>query len=170
VSDLLNYSRERDLVVQPLDLEEQLAEVSEVISRDPRCASGVRVRFERQGVAGDVAVDREQIRQVWLNLAVNALEAMAGGGELTVRWHEGERGTLVVEFVDQGPGIAAEELPRVGQPFYTTKQGGTGLGVAIAQRIVERHGGSLTLDSEVGRGTIARVTLPGASAPVAKAA
>jgi two-component system sensor histidine kinase PilS (NtrC family) len=170
VSDLLNYSRERDLVVEPLDLEEQLEEVCEVVARDPRCAGGVRVRYERQGAAGNVAVDREQIRQVWLNLAVNALEAMRSGGELTIRWREGEQGMLVVEFVDQGPGIAAEDLPRVGQPFYTTKQGGTGLGVAIAQRIVERHGGSLTLESEIGRGTTARVALPGALASVAQAA
>jgi signal transduction histidine kinase len=130
----------------------------------------VRVRFERHGVAAAVRADREQIRQVWLNLAVNALEAMRTGGELRVRWREGEAGQLVVEFVDNGAGIAAGDLPRVGQPFYTTKQGGTGLGVAIAQRIVERHGGTLTLESEPGRGTVARVTLPGTVVPVAQAA
>ena len=170
VTDLLNYSRERDLVLESLDLEGQLAEFCEMVARDPRCASGVRVRFERHGVAAAVRADREQIRQVWLNLAVNALEAMRTGGELRVRWREGEAGQLVVEFVDNGAGIAAGDLPRVGQPFYTTKQGGTGLGVAIAQRIVERHGGTLTLESEPGRGTVARVTLPGTVVPVAQAA
>jgi PAS domain S-box-containing protein len=169
VTDLLTYSRERDLVLAPFDLEDQLAEFCDMLGRDPRCGR-VKVRFQRGGRTATVQGDREQIRQVWLNLAVNALEAMPQGGELEVRWEEGEAGRLVVEFIDHGPGIAAEDLPRVGQPFYTTKQGGTGLGVAIAQRIVERHGGSLVFESEPGRGTTARMTLPGSVAPVAQAA
>jgi signal transduction histidine kinase len=107
---------------------------------------------------------------VWLNLSANALEAMPGGGTLTLRGREGERGMIVVEFEDTGSGIAAEDLPRVGQPFFTTKRGGTGLGLAIAQRIVERHGGTLAVDSQPGRGTKVRVSLPGALAGVAQAA
>ena len=114
--------------------------------------------------------DHEQLRQVWLNLAANALEAMGEGGTLVVRSREGEDGQVVVEFVDNGPGIAADDLPRVGEPFFTTKRGGTGLGLAIAQRIVERHHGTLVFESATGRGTTARVTLPGATAPVARAA
>jgi signal transduction histidine kinase len=72
---------------------------------------------------------------------------------------------LTIEFEDTGTGIAADELPRVGQPFYTTKQGGTGLGLTIASRIIERHGGTLTLDSAPGRGTTVRVGLPEVEAP-----
>ena len=175
VSDLLNYSRERDLALEPVELEQHLAEVCETVSRDPRAGDGVKVELERPR-AGEaesfpmVNADREQIRQVWLNLAVNALEAMKGAGTLTVRWRRSDEDQWIVEFVDSGPGIAAEDLPRVGEPFYTTKQGGTGLGVAIAQRIVERHGGILTFESPTGRGTIARVALPGAMEPAAQAA
>lgn len=169
VSDLLNYSRERDVVPEPMDLEEQLAELCEVVARDPRCEEGVTVRFEPAGRPGPVCADREQIRQVWLNLASNALDAMPSGGTLTVRWEDGEDGQHIVEFIDDGLGIAAEDLARVGQPFFTTKQRGTGLGLAIAMRILERHGGALTFESVPGGGTTARVILP-AEAATARAA
>jgi signal transduction histidine kinase len=114
--------------------------------------------------------DREQLRQVWLNLVNNALDAMAGVGTLTVRWRLAGAGRAIVEFEDQGAGIAPEVLSRVGEPFFTTKQEGTGLGVAMAQRIVERHGGTLVFESVPGRGTIARVSLPAEVEILAEAA
>jgi two-component system sporulation sensor kinase A len=117
-----------------------------------------------------VHADREQIRQVWLNLATNALEAMPGGGTLSVRTRAGSGNQVLIEFADEGPGIAAQDLRRIGQPFFTTKEHGTGLGVPIALRIVERHGGTLVFDSEPGRGTRARVTLPAAEPAVLDAA
>ena len=170
VSDLLSYSRERDLSLESVEINGYLAETCEMLGLDPRCSAGVRVRFESREPPVHLSVDREQMRQVWLNLAANAMEAMSSGGELVVRWHNGEVGRIVVEFEDQGAGIAAEDLPRVGQPFYTTKEAGTGLGLPIAHRIVERHGGKLTLESMAGRGTIARVDLPEGVAAVAQAA
>jgi two-component system sensor histidine kinase HydH len=115
-------------------------------------------------------MDPEQMRQVWLNLAVNALEAMGASGTLDIRWQVLDDGTVGVEFTDSGAGIAADDLPRIGEPFFTTKRGGTGLGLAIALRIVERHGGVLTLESEAGRGTTARVQLPARAEAVAEAA
>jgi signal transduction histidine kinase len=160
VSDLLSYARERDLVLEPLDLEGHMDELREGLRRDPRCAAGVSVVFEPPGESVCLRGDREQLRQVWLNLVNNAMDAMAGGGTVTVRWRLTGGGQAAVEFVDHGAGIAPEVLPRVGEPFFTTKQGGTGLGVAMAQRIVERHGGRLAFESTPGRGTIARVSLP----------
>ncbi len=159
VSELLSYSRDREIVPGTFELEAALGEVCELARRDPRCARGTRVRLERSGPL-HVSGDREQLRQVWLNLAANALEAMEQGGTLTVRWSQAPGGEAWIEFSDDGAGIAAEDLPRVGQPFFTTKPSGTGLGIAIAQRIVERHGGHLSLESSLGRGTVARVTLP----------
>ena len=170
VTDLLTYSRERDLVMVAQTLDDRLAELCDVVARDPRCKPGMAVRCQPGTDGAVLMADHEQLRQVWLNLATNALQAMGEKGTLIVRSREGERGQVIVEFIDDGPGIKAEDLPRVGQPFFTTKQGGTGLGLAIALRIVERHGGSLAFDSTPGRGTIARVTLPMAEAPVALAA
>ena len=170
VTDLLAYSRERDLVLEALVVDDKLPEVCDAVAHDPRCKPGVTVRCHPGTGGAMVRADHEQLRQVWLNLATNAFEAMAANGTLVVRSRESDGGQVVVEFIDNGPGIAVEDLPRVGEPFFTTKRGGTGLGVAIAQRIVERHGGTLVFESAPGRGTTARVTLPAATAPVAQAA
>ncbi|HTM58571.1 MAG TPA: ATP-binding protein [Candidatus Udaeobacter sp.] len=170
VSDLLSYSRDRELALEAMDLDEHLHELCETLARDPRCAGRVRVRFEPGSYHGAVQADREQIRQVWLNLFNNALEAMPNGGDLTVRWREGNEGQKVIEFEDQGPGIAPENLSQIGRPFFTTKEGGTGLGIAIAQRIVERHGGTLSFDSVLHQGTTVRVSLPAVAAAAARAA
>jgi PAS domain S-box-containing protein len=160
VTELLSYSRERELALEPVGLRDHLGDLVSILKHDPRRAPAVEVRLDRSSEDVRVPLDREQMRQVWLNLAANALEAMGDRGVLTVRWKPADGGGVTVEFSDNGPGIAADDLPRVGEPFFTTKRGGTGLGLAIAQRIVERHGGVLTLESETGRGTTARVILP----------
>jgi PAS domain S-box-containing protein len=171
VTDLLNYARERDIVKEPIDCSAGFIEITEALRRDVRCAPGARIVLDGEP-AGEIVLhaDREQLRQVWINLAINALEAVGDRGTLTVRWRLVEHGRVAVEFMDDGPGIPAEDLPRVGEPFFTTKRGGTGLGLAIAQRIVERHGGTLKIESEPGRGTAARVTLPDAAVELAAAA
>jgi signal transduction histidine kinase len=115
-------------------------------------------------------MDTEQMRQVWLNLAANALEAMTESGTLRVTWVARGVDQVAIEFRDEGPGIPADDKGRVGEPFFTTKRGGTGLGLAIAQRIVERHGGVLTLESVAGQGTTARVQLPARPDSLAQAA
>ena len=173
VTDLLSYSRERDLALEPVKLDDHLRELVSTLRHDPRRAPGVQVEY--RGCPGGpedarLTVDSEQMRQVWLNLAANALEAIGERGTLTVSWCVRDEDQVAVEFRDDGPGIDADDLRRVGEPFFTTKRGGTGLGLAIALRIVERHGGGLTLESEAGRGTTARVTLPGLQVPLAQAA
>ena len=170
VSDLLSYARERDLVLEPLDLDGHMDELRDGLKRDPRCGAGLQVAFEPPDEGVRLRGDREQLRQVWLNLLNNAMDAMSGGGTVTVRWRLTGDGHAAVEFVDQGAGIAPEVLPHVGEPFFTTKQGGTGLGVAMAQRIVERHGGTLVFESAPGRGTVARVSLPAEIGILAEAA
>jgi len=170
VTDLLSYSRERDLALEPVLLDDHLRELVSTLRHDPRRASGVRVEFQPGPHDARLPVDREQMRQVWLNLAANALEALGERGTLTVVWDVRGDGQVAVEFRDNGPGIEPEDLRRVGEPFFTTKRGGTGLGLAIAQRIVERHGGVLTLESVTGQGTTARVILPGLQLPQAQAA
>lgn len=170
VTDLLNFSRERDLAVEPMAIGDHLADVCESLRHDPRRPSDVTVRYERPSGESFVRADREQLRQVWLNLAANAFEAMPRGGRLAVRQREDDGRHVIIEFEDTGAGIAADDLPRVGQPFFTTKQGGTGLGLAIAMRIVERHGGTLALESTPQAGTTVRVALPGDEAVLRRAA
>lgn len=160
VSDLLNYSKERDVALVPILIEEHLNEFCEVVRRDPRRPEGAQVVLKPGDPDVVLRMDPELMRQVWLNLATNAFQAMSERGELVIRWKKTGDARVLVEFVDDGSGIAAEHLPRIGQPFFTTKEGGTGLGLAIAQRIVERHGGVLTLHGAPGRGATACVALP----------
>jgi len=170
VTDLLNYARERAIVKEPIDCDADFNDVCDALRRDARCAAGVRIELDGDPADPVLWADKEQLRQVWINLAINAFDAMGDRGTLTVRWRLVEGAGMTVEFMDDGPGIPAEDLPRVGEPFFTTKRGGTGLGLAIAQRIVERHGGTLKIESAPGRGTTARVALPEAAAGMAAAA
>ena len=101
------------------------------------------------------------MRQVFLGLASNALDAMGASGTLHIRTRPG-RGEIAIEFQDEGPGIAEDILARIFDPFFTTKPPGqgTGLGLAIAQSIVTDHGGRIDVTSRVGRGSTFRVVLP----------
>ncbi len=106
-------------------------------------------------------VDPAKIRQVLVNLIQNAAEAMRDGGEVTVRAScLLSAGEVVLEVADNGPGIAAGDLERIFQPFFTTKFTGTGLGLAISKSLVEQHGGRIEVDSEPGRGTRMFVFFP----------
>jgi len=108
---------------------------------------------------GPVPMDREQVQQAIYNLGRNAMQAAGEQGlvRITLR-REGD--FAVWEFRDNGPGIRQEDLPHLGQPFFTTKHGGTGLGLMIVQRIAREHGGDLQLQSVPGKGTTARFRLP----------
>ena len=109
-------------------------------------------------------VDEETMKQVFYNLAINAVEALDGPGKVTIRLDAPvytERGDCAkISFEDNGPGIDEDELRRIFEPFYTSKESGTGLGLAIAAKIVEDHGGRLEIDSTRGVGTVATVYLP----------
>ncbi len=103
----------------------------------------------------------DQLKQVILNLSLNAVEAMPSGGQLTIRTRAIEEvGHVLVKFTDTGTGIASTDLPNIFDPFFTTKESGTGLGLAITYDIVQRHGGRIDVESQVGRGTTFMVWLP----------
>jgi len=106
-----------------------------------------------------VALDDESLKQLYLNLILNALEAMPQGGHLAVRLAE-QSGRIEIGIADDGAGIPAATLKRLGSPFFTTKAGGSGLGLFLARRLVESAGGELRLQSEAGRGTTVTVRLP----------
>lgn len=105
--------------------------------------------------------DPNQLKQVFINLMRNGIEAMQPGGVLRVLlWEDGGRAR--VQISDQGSGMPPEALARIGEPFFTTKEQGTGLGVMVSKRMVADHGGDLLIESEEGRGTTVTVLLPAA--------
>lgn len=127
----------------------------------PAGKQNVRVAVENSGESAEVSIDPEQIQQVFLNIMINALQSMPGGGSLTIRNSPlRQRGLLEVAFTDSGQGIATENLSRIFTPFFTTKRAGTGLGLAISKNIMKKHGGDIVAESEPGRGATFRVTLP----------
>ncbi len=119
----------------------------------------VRVQCKLAADLPQLTVVRDQLTQVFLNLIINAAEAMPEGGDLTISSTR-EDNWVCVSFSDAGPGIPPDEVSKIFEPFYTTKATGTGLGLAVSYGIVERQGGRITVDSQLGQGATLTVRLP----------
>ena len=157
--------RGRRPAAAPLKMEELLkpAQIKEfldqyVIGQDA-ANHKVAIRFDAPEVLPDVAIDPDRMRQVILNLCLNGLEAMPDGGELFLSLHP-EPDALRLEIRDTGVGIAPDALPHIFDPYFTTKGQGTGLGLATVHKIMEAHGGSISVTSEPGQGAVFRLLLP----------
>ena len=159
--NLLHFVRDPGSRRAPTDLNVLVDKVLELIGHQSRYAQS---RLERRLDAElpDVVANDGQLRQVFLGLASNALDAMDGRGTLTVTTRRVNAREIEIAFTDDGPGIPEHILPRVFDPFFTTKPPGqgTGLGLAIAQGIVADHDGRFEVDTRVGAGTTFRVILP----------
>jgi signal transduction histidine kinase len=177
VTNLLQFSRRGTPEISTLDLPRELDNSFELIEYHLSKRSIVVVRDIPEQVPM-INADRQKLRQLFLNLFANASDAMAQGGTLTVgvKCHvtshqstesqashdTGHPSLVTITIADTGVGISTEDLPKVTEPLFTTKEEGksTGLGLAICKRIVEEHRGTLTIDSELGKGTRITITLP----------
>ncbi|MCB1225953.1 MAG: PAS domain S-box protein [Verrucomicrobiales bacterium] len=121
--------------------------------------SGVIARLEERADLPTVSVDANQMKQAFYNLIRNACQAMSQGGRLTIETAFTDY-EVRVSFQDTGKGISAEDMARLFQPFFTTRHGGTGLGLLIVRRIVREHGGEIDIESTLGKGTRVTVFLP----------
>ncbi|BDG06732.1 ATP-binding protein [Anaeromyxobacter oryzae] len=171
VTQFLDYSRPLKPALAPTDVNEVLQKTFRLLQ--PEVPEGVAVDVDLADWVPRVHADAEQLKQVFLNLALNAFQAMPRGGRLVVStrvardelafWREGARRSDIVEirFQDTGPGIPEEARESIFVPFYTTKEKGTGLGLAICQRIVKAHAGSIVVRSSPTDGAEFLVSLPG---------
>ena len=160
VRDLLEFARPRSEDFILTDVKELVAKTLEKVSN----------RLQKQNVeviekaAADLPrlyADPRQLQQVLVNLCLNALDAMPGGGKLTVGAHLNGTDHITVTVADTGFGIDAKSLPKIFQPFFTAKKRrGLGLGLPICDRIVKVHGGRIEVESRVGQGTVFRFQLP----------
>lgn len=169
VTNLLQFTPRSYRQVSTLDVRDEVTKSLELISYYLRNRK-VQVVTEFQDSTPQIIADRQQLRQVFLNIMTNASDAMPGGGTLTVRVRgEQSPAGITVEFVDNGVGIAAPDLEKIWEPFYTSKPEGkgTGLGLPICSRIVEEHGGTIALESKFGKGTTVCIALPVAVGPTA---
>jgi signal transduction histidine kinase len=157
---LLSFSRPLPLRPQPVDVAALLADVAGFV-RGRAGRQDVEVTVETESGLSPVALDRRLMEQALLNLALNALEAMPTGGRLAFAARTApESGSVLLTVADTGAGIEGPELGAIFEPYFTTKRGGTGLGLALTRRIVEEHGGAIEATSEPGRGTTFVLALP----------
>lgn len=157
VSNLLDFARPGASSLEPTNVNDVVKEVMALAGKQLQHA---RVKVDLSlGELRKVAGSADQLKQVILNLVVNAMDAMPGGGKLTIRTAEQE-GFVLITVQDEGMGIPAEKLPQVFDPFFTTKAHGTGLGLSISHSIIESHGGTITVESDVGKFTRFTVSLP----------
>jgi len=159
---LLSFSREDDRLVGETDVNDLLIEVLALLTYEAQKHS-ITVREEFDYELLPVAANANRLKQIFINLVMNAIQAMGeSGGTLLVRTLRPASSLVRVEVGDTGGGIPRELLERVFEPFYTTKNvgEGTGLGLYITKGIVESLGGTVTVTSEVGRGTLFSITLP----------
>ena len=158
ISDFLEFARLRTPRRVPSKLDRCIDEVVTLVRQNTEKSEGISIRTIIEPALPDVWMDDEQMRQVFMTLAVNACEAMARGGTLEIAVERGG-GMVRVSFMDEGSGIDPEGLERMFEPFFTTKDGGTGLGLAMANKIVNAHGGSIEYRNAE-RGAVFTIVLP----------
>jgi two-component system NtrC family sensor kinase len=159
VKSLLDFARERPLSPKELDVNAVVEEALSLVGHQV-VLQGVALEKELSPLPPVVA-DFGQLRQAFVNVAMNACEAMAGakGSRLRVLSREAG-GKVEIVFADNGPGIPQERMQKIFDPFYTTKEKGTGLGLSVVYGIVERHGGTVAVESQLGEGTVFTLRLP----------
>ena len=152
--DFLRFARIKELDLVATDLGKIIEEMTDFFGPTSKSAN-IEIKNFIPADLPMVLMDRELFKQALLNLMLNAEQAMPQGGELTIQAARENTSppTVCLTLIDTGRGIPAETLPRVFEPFFSTKQGGNGLGLPTTKRIVEAHGGSIAVRSELGRGT-----------------
>ena len=156
VEDLLVFARPRELRAETVDLSALLNNTVDLIRRDPACAA-IEVRIEGGGTP--VRADPAQLQLVFQNVLINAAQAMNGQGRVTVAI-TAAGAQCRVSITDGGPGMPPEVMEHAFEPFFTTKSRGTGLGLPLARRIVEAHGGEMTIATPPSGGTVVTLLLP----------
>jgi signal transduction histidine kinase len=158
VEDFLRMARQQPLEMYDCSIREELETIVTLVAKDA-LDRGVTLRLEPIESDALVMGDGEKLRQAFLNIVINALQATPAGGSVSIALNK-IGSAYEISFRDSGSGITPDNLQRIFEPFYTTKKDGTGLGLAVTRKIIEAHGGRLDIESEAGRGTTVSVNLP----------
>jgi len=157
VADLLEFARGREPVFRETDLREVILGSYKFVSTT-RNTEGINFSLETDIPSLMIRADPEQMERVFINLFNNAIDSMKGRGDLKVSAMKAGD-ALLIKVSDTGEGIPPQLLDRIFEPFYSTKERGTGLGLAIVYNIVKKHGGDITVESEIGKGTTFTIRL-----------
>lgn len=162
VSNLLAFSRKSRMEFAQVDVNE-LLEKCVLLSRHKLTLQNIQIRTDLDPAVPSIQADFNQIQQCMINLIFNAMDAMPDGGTLTLKSSfDPKKQTVQIRVEDTGSGISREHLHNIFDPFFTTKTEGKGLGLGLSTvyGIIDRHKGTITVDSEVGKGTVFRISLP----------
>jgi two-component system, sporulation sensor kinase E len=159
VSDFLFLAKPGIPRLERYSLEETVREVIRLFEQEA-ASSNIKIELDIQKDIPHAVCDKNQLKQVLINVVKNAIESMLYGGNIKVILKKTYDGRALVRVVDQGTGILTEHLPKLGEPFYTTKENGTGLGLMISQAIMESHSGQLSIYNGSEEGTVVDIILP----------
>jgi len=161
IRNLLDFSRQKKPRLHPADIRQPLRETVAFVQGTAQ-SSLVNIHEEYNGSPAIVNMDPNEMKQVFINIINNAIQAMPQGGDLRICLQPVGEHEAMIEFADTGAGISPENLQKIYEPFFSTKEDrdGTGLGLSISYRIIQHHGGRIDAESEPGKGTIFRIVLP----------
>ncbi|AYA75716.1 PAS domain-containing sensor histidine kinase [Bacillus sp. Y1] len=162
VGEFLFLSKPTTTAMQERDVKKLINDVVPLIQTQT-ILSNIQIGMEYESNLPYVYCDENQLKQVFLNILKNATEAMPNGGTIDLKVKKGKAKGVLIQIADQGVGIPKERIPKLGEPFYTTKEKGTGLGLMTCYKIIENHKGQLQIESEVNKGTTVQIILPSAS-------
>ncbi len=158
LQEFLSFAKPKQPELQRADLNDSVESVLTLTTQQARKA-GVRVEKKLDPAIGEQSLDAGLLKQALLNLILNAIQAMPGGGVLSVETRR-QAGAVEIRVADTGTGIPEENRKKLFSPFFTTRKNGTGLGLAITYRIIENHHGKIDVASEPGKGTTFTITIP----------
>lgn len=159
VEDFLHMARPQPVDMQLCPIQEELETIVTLVSHEAR-ERQIKLVMQPPTVPVIIKADGEKLRQAFLNIIINALQATPLGGSVIISTKVYRTALCEIRFRDTGPGIDTETLDKIFEPFFTTKPDGTGLGLAITRKIIESHSGTLLVESEPGNGTTVIVRLP----------
>lgn len=169
IDNFLQFSRPATPHFEIKSLNEVLTTIARFLQADFR-QSEVDLSVDLEPLLPSVEIDEAQLRQALLNILGNARQVVPAGGSVRIASRAGSGGDVIVEIADTGPGIPAEVLEKIFEPFFSKRAGGTGLGLAIARQMIENHEGRIEVESTPGRGTTFRIRLPRRQRPTESSA
>ncbi len=158
-SELLSLGKPQAIQLNREDLRALLENTLDLLLPQAHM-SGIQFKRMFEDTSFPIICEKNQLRQVFLNILKNAIESMQNGGEILIDLQKGKEHECIITIQDSGCGIPEEILPRLGEPFYTLKEKGTGLGLMICNKIIKQHNGSITYKSKLKEGTVVEITLP----------
>jgi signal transduction histidine kinase len=156
ITSMLDFARANPPIQREVNIDKIL---HDIVSR-ANVPENIRVINQVAASLPAIQADPDQLSQVFGNIVLNAIQAMPEGGQLVIKSHVQGSDMVAISFTDTGVGIPQEDLDKIFEPLFTSKAKGIGLGMAISQTFVEKHGGTIDVQSEVGKGSTFTVKLP----------